>query len=161
MKKSLLALCVLFLAVGCGEDEAPPPEQTTEPAQQDTASNEREIRRQSESEPAAESRELPRRDDEDPAEEIPKMSGRAEESGYGLTMVVNGSSPEAFRESLELISEDATEAQYRQLDSALRFLGTYDPAAWSGLPELYKSLDGMTGEEIIERARELRDDRRG
>jgi predicted small lipoprotein YifL len=160
VKKSVLALCVLFLAAGCGEEEAPPSEQNTEPAQQETTANEREIRRQSESAAETESRELPRRDEEDPAKEIPKMSGQAEESGYGLTMVVNGSSPEAFRESLELIAEDATQAQYRQLDSALRFLGTYDPAAWSGLPELYESLDGMTGEEIIERARRMRDERR-
>jgi hypothetical protein len=89
------------------------------------------------------------------------MAGEATEEGYGLTMIVDGSSPEAFAESLSMISEDTTQEQYRALDSALRFLKAYDSAAWSGLPNLYQTLDGMTGEEIIERARKLREERQG
>lgn len=151
-------ICILGLALvltACGEEETPPPEESPQTAQEESSSNEREIRRsddQGREEPEA----LPRRDQEDPSKKIPRLEGEAEEGGYGLTMVIDGSSPEAFQESLELMAMDTSEEQYQQLDSALRYLGTYDTAAWSGLPDLYENLDGMTGEEIIERAREMR-----
>lgn len=158
MKKTFTILSVLLLAAACGQDEEPAVEEETEVAQEQQSTDDgREIRRSSEREEPAE---LPRRDQVDPEKKIPRMQGEAEEEGYGLTMVVDGSSPQAFQESLELIAMDTTPEQYRQLDSALRYLGTYDPAAWSGMPALYESLDGMTGEEIIERARERREARR-
>ena len=159
MKKTLCILSVAFLAIGCGSDEQPATETQTQASQEQPAENEREVVRQSERREAPEP--LPRRDEVDPEKKIPRVEGEAEEAGYGLTMVVDGSSPEAFQESLELIAMDTTAAQYSQLDSALRFLATYDTAAWQGLPNLYKTLDGMTGEEIIERARKMRQDRRG
>jgi hypothetical protein len=159
VKYTVLSIAVLALAVGCGQQEEAPQEETSRTAQQEeaTAQSGREIRRgDSREEPQP----LPRRDEVDPEKKIPDIEGGAQEDGYGLTMVVDGSSPQAFQESLELIAMDTTSEQYRQLDSALRFLGTYDKNAWSGLPNLYQSLDGLTGEEIIERARELRDSRR-
>ncbi|MDZ7791007.1 MAG: hypothetical protein U5L08_11055 [Xanthomonadales bacterium] len=158
MKKTICILSVAFLVIGCGSDEQAPAEETAQPAQEEAAQDERTVRRSEE--PAQESQPLPRRDREDPEKRIPRIEGEATEEGYGLTMVVDGSSPEAFQESLELIAMDTSQEQYRKLDAALRFLGTYDTAAWSGLPNLYKTLDGMTGEEIIERAENMRDERR-
>lgn len=159
VKKTICILSIAFLAVGCGsEDEPATPEETTQVAQEQPSSDDREVVRRSErpEEPQA----LPRRDQEDPSKKVPRLEGEAQEEGYGLTMVVDGSSPQAFQESLELIAMDTSEQQYRKLDASLRFLATYDTAAWSGLPNLYQTLDGMTGEEIIERAEKMREERR-
>lgn len=158
MKKILCILSVAFLAVGCGSDEQPA-EEKTEAAQEQPAETEREVVRRSERQ-EEESQPLPRRDEVDPEKRIPRIKGDAQEEGYGLTMVVDGSSAQAFQESLELIAMDTSQAQYDNLDAALRFLATYDTAAWSGLPNLYKTLDGMTGEEIIQRAQDMREDKR-
>jgi len=152
VKKTLSILSVLLLATACGQSDEPAAE-SGETAQAETTAEQREVRRERE---RAEPQELPRRNEVDPAKKIPKIEATAEQDGYGLTMVVDGSSPEAFQESLELIAMDTTQEQYRQLDSALRYLGTYDPAAWGGMAALYESLDGMTGEEIIAHAREQR-----
>ena len=158
VKKTICILSVAFLVIGCGSDDQGPAEETAQPAEKETTQDERTVRRSSE--PAQESQPLPRRDREDPEKRIPRMEGEATEEGYGLTMVVDGSSPDAFQESLELIAMDTSQEQYRKLDASLRFLGTYDTAAWSGLPNLYETLDGMTGEEIIERAEKMRNERR-
>lgn len=157
MKKTICILSLAFLVAGCGQEEAPA-EPTAETSQEQANDDQREIVRREES--RTEAQPLPRRDEENPEKRIPRMEGEAEEEGYGLTMIVDGSSPEAFKDSLELIAMDTSDQQYQQLDSALRFLGTYDTAAWQGLPNLYSSLDGMTGEEIIDRARSMREDRR-
>lgn len=157
MKKTICTLAVALLVVGCGQSDEPAAEQPEQAAEQPTAQPERQIRRSTQREEAPE---LPRRENEDPGKKIPRIEGEAEQEGYGLTMVVDGSTPQAFQESLELIAMDTTSDQYSQLDSALRFLGTYDQNSWAGLDNLYKSLDGMTGEEIIERARQLREERR-
>lgn len=158
VKKTICILSVAFLAIGCGSDEPAPADEPTQAAQEQPAGTDREVVRRSER--PEEPEPLPRRDEVDPEKKIPRVEGEAQEEGYGLTMVVDGSSPEAFQESLELIAMDTTQEQYRQLDSALRFLATYDTAAWQGLPNLYETLDGMTGEEIIERAHAMRQDRR-
>lgn len=91
----------------------------------------------------------------DPARRIPRLEGQFAEPGAGLLHIVDGSSPEAFAQSLELIASETSAEQFNELDTALRFLGMYSSAAWSGLPGLYKSLHDMTGEEIIEHAGRL------
>ena len=149
---SSLAVSMMALT-GCGGDE--PAEPATETTTQNTApQRERTIRR---SEPSPEL--PPSRRDEDPAKRIPKVTGQADYEGYGLTFMVDGSSPEAFAESLELIASDSSPDQYRQLDSAIRYLQVYSSDGWSGLPGFYERLNGMTGEEIIERAQRLRAER--
>jgi len=149
-----LASSLLVLA-GCSGDE--PDSTGAQSESQETApTRERTIRRE---EPAAEL--PPRNADEDPAKKIPRRIGQTEEEGFGLTLMVDGSSPEAFADSLELIASDTTPEQYRQLDSALRYLQFYSSDGWSGLPSFYERLNGMTGEEIILRARRLQQDRRG
>ena len=153
----ILTIATLFIA-GCGNGNDAEAPAETQMAEEQTPATEtrRELRRASD-EPSSEP--LPRTDD--PARNIPRITGDAEVEGYGLTMIVDGSSPEAFRQSLEIIAEDSTEAQYRQLDSAIRYLRAYSPAGWEGLPSLYGSLDGMTGEEIIEEAERLSAERGG
>lgn len=158
VKKTICILSVAFLAIGCGSEEPAPVEESAQAGQEQSADSEREIVRRSERQEQAQA--LPRRDREDPEKKVPRAEGQAEEDGYGLTMIVDGSSPQAFAESLDLIAMDSSQEQYRKLDASLRFLATYDTAAWSGLPNLYKTLDGMTGEEIIERAEDMRDKRR-
>ncbi len=96
----------------------------------------------------------------DPARELPRLQGQFAEPGMGLAHLVDGSTPEAFAQSLQLIASETSAEQYRELDSALRFLRMYSSAAWGGLPGLYQSLDNMTGEEIIEHARRLQAERR-
>jgi hypothetical protein len=97
----------------------------------------------------------------DPSVRIPRVQGQTSGESFGLTLVIDGSSPAAFAESLELIASDTSAEQYRQLDSALRYLQVYSPDGWQGLPEFYSRLNGMTGEEIIERANRFSAERRG
>lgn len=157
-KATILILAALFVS-GCGNGEET--ENRGEPQMAEGPTTEtqarREVRRTAEKDRSATSA-PPRADD--PARDIPKLVGDAPEEGHGLTMIVDGSSPEAFRQSLELIAEDTSEAQYSQLDSAIRYLRFYSPAGWGGLPALYESLDGMTGEEIIREAEQVRSRRR-
>lgn len=152
----LLGLILMVSALvlsGCGGDEPAEPESQAS-GQSSAPERERTIRR---SEPAPEPASFDRR--EDPAKRIPKVAGQVDYEGYGLTLMVDGSSPEAFAESLELIASDSNSEQYRQLDSAIRYLQVYSSDGWSGLPGFYERLNGMTGEEIIERAQRLRADR--
>lgn len=153
MKKIIFLVSATLFLAACGSESEPEAPAEPETAQEATTEREsrREVRRSEDTpdEPATD----PSRD---PAKNIPRFSGEAEEDGYGLTMIVDGSSPEAFQESLEMIARDSTDQQYRQLDSALRYLKMYSPAGWSGNAALYQSLDGMSGEEIIEKAAERR-----
>ena len=97
----------------------------------------------------------------DPSVRIPRVQGQTTGESFGLTFVIDGSSPAAFAESLELIASDSSPEQYQQLDSALRYLQVYSQDGWQGLPEFYRRLNGMTGEEIIERANRFSAERRG
>lgn len=149
MKKILCALGAVLLIAGCGKDEAPAAEEPVQaPAAEQTTSRpaRQVVRRSDRSSPSESIR------DSLPQHRIPDVEVLSDQDGMGLTFSVDGSSPEAFHESLELIAMDTSREQYAQLDSALRYLGTYDTAAWQGLANLYLTLDGMTGEEIIERA---------
>lgn len=156
MKKLIILLGATVFLAACGSDSEPDvpaePELTQETVT--VAEPRREVRRA----PEEPSQPLPTRSSE-PAGDIPAVRGQAQTEGYGLTMLVDGSSPRAFEESLEMIASDATERQYHQLDSALRYLRAYAPEAWEGLPNLYKSLDGLSGEEIIELATEMQANR--
>lgn len=158
MNKISILLSTFFIAtslalVGCGTDESAEP--ASEGVEQSAApSRERTIRR---SAPPAEP--TVQRFNEDPAQKIPRVAGQADYEGYGLTLMVDGSSPEAFAESLQLIASDTNAEQYRQLDAAIRYLQVYSSDGWSGLPGFYERLNGMTGEEIIDRATRLRQER--
>jgi len=152
---TILLASALLVLTACSNDE-PDTEGVESEAQETAPTRERTIRRE---EPVAQL--PPPSANEDPSKKIPRRTGQTEEEGFGLTLMVDGSSPEAFAESLELIASDSTQEQYRQLDSALRYLQVYSSDGWSGLPGFYERLNGMTGEEIIRRARRLQQERRG
>ena len=158
MKKTVMMICAAVLMSGCqsDRDEAP----TTETVEQETAAVSERVTRQRSAagEPtAAATLEI----QGDPTRDIPRLQGQFADPGMGLANIVDGSSPEAFAQSLVLIASETSAEQYAELDSSLRFLRMYSSAAWGGLPGLYQSLDNMTGEEIIDHARRLQAERRG
>jgi len=127
---------------------------TEERVQADTVETPRSERRR-ESSPATEVVEAPR---VDPSQELPELQGELESDGYGMVMIIDGSSPQAFADSLELIAAETSSEQFRSLDSAIRFLQVYSLGA-RNLEDFYRTIDGMTPEEIIERARNQRGSR--
>ncbi len=155
MKKAVIFFCAAVILSGCKSDRDETASSETMPAETSTTS-ERVTRQRSApgelSTPAA-------RPQVDPAREIPRLEGQFTDPGMGLANIVDGSSPEAFAQSLELIAAESSAEQYGELDSALRYLRMYSSAAWGGLPGLYQSLDNMTGEEIIAHARRLQAER--
>jgi len=88
-----------------------------------------------------------------PSEEIPDLSGELESEGYGLLTMIDGSSPEAFASSLQMVSADTTPEQYQRLESSLQLLEVYTLGV-NDLASFYMTLDGMTGEEIIKLAQQ-------
>lgn len=155
MKRTVMMICAAMLLSGCqsDQDQAPATE-TTEP--EAAAVSERVTRQRAA--PGEATAPTPRPQG-DPSREIPRLQGQFAEPGMGLANIVDGSSPEAFAQSLALIASETSTEQYAELDSALRFLRMYSSAAWGGLPGLYQSLDNMTGEEIIQHARRLQAER--
>ena len=150
----LIGAALLLSACKSGQDEQPVAE-TSEPER--TSVSERVTRQRS---AAGEVAQAPARPQVDPERELPRLEGQFTDDGMGLANLVDGSSPQAFAQSLELIAAETSAEQYAQLDSSLRYLRMYSSAAWGGLPGLYQSLDNMSGEEIIEHARRLQAERR-
>lgn len=151
------ALALVLAIAACGSDE-PEPQPTEEVAETDQATV---TERQRRSESVAESR--PSSLDE-PVDErpVPRLRGEIEEGeGYGMTILVDASSPEAFRESLRMIAQDSTDAEYQVLDSSIRFIRLYSPRVMNDPDRLRELLHEQTGEEIIEMARELNRERSG
>ena len=152
MKRIILPIAASLILVGCGSgnDDVDSPVAETGPETTAETETRREVRRRSETDEAPAAR------DGDGVHRLPRLSGSAEEDGYGLTMIVDGSSPAAFDQSLELIAADTSESQYQQLDAAIRYLRMNSPHGWGGAEALYAALDGMSGEEIIEKADQRR-----
>jgi hypothetical protein len=69
----------------------------------------------------------------------------------GMQIPVDGSSLEAFNESLAKIKEQAQEANYISLEQAIKYLLVYDLGAGRDRAKLARNLDGLTGDQIIER----------
>ncbi|MGY6554935.1 MAG: hypothetical protein ACXIUM_10480 [Wenzhouxiangella sp.] len=156
MRKLVMMACAAILLSGCQSDQSEAP--VAEAAEESSAVSERVTRQRS----AAGEVTAPATPQlqGDPTREIPRLQGQFNEPGLGLTHMVDGSSPEAFAESLVLIASETSAEQYRELDSALRYLRMHSSAAWGGMAGLYQSLDNMTGEEIIQHARRLQAERR-
>ncbi len=146
----VVAVASSFL-IACRSEPEPAPEPATEAESLTQAQPSREIRRR-QPETAA-----PVRDTSslppllDPSRELPNLRGELAEDGWGLDHLIDGSSPTAFAESLELIASDTSESQYQQFNSALRFLHTYSLGS-RDLESFYSSLDNLTAQEVIERA---------
>ena len=90
---------------------------------------------------------------ERPDRMLPKLEGELTTDGYGMTMIIDGSSPDAFANSLELIAADTSSSQFQDLNSALEYL-QFKSMPPGGLPEFYRMFDGLTAEEIIQMAGE-------
>lgn len=86
---------------------------------------------------------------------IPRAEGTLAEDGNGLKMIIDASSAEALRDSLVLIGENTSADQYGELERALRFVTTYDPAVLGEPGLMRQAVDGMTAEEVIQHAREI------
>jgi hypothetical protein len=68
----------------------------------------------------------------------------------GMQIPVDGSSLEAFNESLATIKAQAKEANYISLEEAIKYLLVYDLGAQNDKAKLAKNLDGKTGDQIID-----------
>jgi len=86
-----------------------------------------------------------------PDRRLPKLEGELNSDGYGMTMIIDGTSPDAFANSLQLIAADTSSRQFQELNSALQYL-QFQSMPPGGLPEFYRRFDGMTAEEVIEMA---------
>jgi hypothetical protein len=85
-----------------------------------------------------------------PAEPAPQ-----EKSGYNFSdamrIPVDGSSLESFERSLETIKSKADAAEYTTLTGAIDYLLLYDLGAKRDRAKLAQHLDGLTGEQIVDR----------
>jgi len=69
----------------------------------------------------------------------------------GLDIPLDGSSLEAFDKSLEKVKKTSSESDYKTLENALDYLLLYDLAAQRDRAKLASRLDGMTGQEIMQK----------
>lgn len=160
LRTALLITMASGLLIACRSEPEPPPEPTAEAAPAAQTQPRREVR-QREPEPAAPVRDtstLPPL--QDPSRQLPSLRGELAEDGWGLEHLIDGSSPAAFAQSLELIASDTSVQQYQEFNSALRYLQTYSLAT-RDLASFYRTLDNLSANEVIERAREQQRARRG
>lgn len=148
-----LALAVSgILLTGCGGDE---------PAEQETAAGEA---------PQMIQRGAPRRNaavepEPKPGSSndflvVPDLEGELEEPGLGLQTIIDASSKDAYAESLRWISQDVSASQYQSLEKSLRYIKAFDSSVMGSEKRFLDSIDGMTGQEIIDRASTLIANRR-
>ncbi|HMB61366.1 MAG TPA: hypothetical protein VKN35_15745 [Xanthomonadales bacterium] len=71
--------------------------------------------------------------------------------GPGMKIPVDGSSLEAFNESLAEIKTKTTKAEYTTLTNAIEYLMVYNLEAQMNRAKLAAVLNGETGEEIVNR----------
>lgn len=70
----------------------------------------------------------------------------------GMRIPVDGSSLESFERSLAAIEAETTAEEYSDLTNAFDYLLVYDLSAKHDRAKLAKSLDGLTGEQIVTKA---------
>ena len=158
----LIAAGALAACQSDPEPEAPVDEQAAaesapEPQTEPEPEARREVRRREDrpERPAEPEQSTIDTDGIDPSRELPRLEGQLDSDSYGPTMIIDGSSPDAFLQSLELIASESSAQQYGNIDSALRSLETYSMTG-RDLAAFYEQFDGLTGEEIIERAQNRR-----
>ena len=79
-------------------------------------------------------------------------SAEAAES-TGLDIVMDGSSLEAFEQSMEQVRETGTAVEYKSITGAIDYLLIYDIGAKRNMKTLASRLNGLTGNEIVERVK--------
>ncbi|GEM_PF-1338000 len=157
---SLLISGVAVGLVGCGGEPEPEPQAESETTVE-TAPRPAPIRRPG-TEPSMatgpEEKQMP-----SPSEAryqfVPKVEGQLEADGTGLQMIIDASSQVAFNDSLALIAESTSAEQYSRLERSIRFINTYDQSVLADAARMREMLDGMTAQEIIDRANALAEDR--
>jgi nucleoid-associated protein YgaU len=88
------------------------------------------------------------------AEAAPAEAASAEapaQARAGMHVPVDGSSLEAFENSLEQIKDQVTAAEYTTLTNAIDYLLVYDLTAKRDRTKLAANLNGLTAEQIIEK----------
>ncbi len=158
MKYLIVLIASLALLAGCktGPNGGLDDEANAQASETATEAPTREVRRRSESAQQAQADTTPRRAPpraDDPTIHLPRFQGSLTGEGLGLDMVLDGSSPEAFRDSLEMVALESSDEQYQLLDQALGIL-RHTNLAFRDLNTLYSHLDGMTGQEVIDYARQ-------
>lgn len=88
---------------------------------------------------------------------VPEVTSQSDEEGMGLETMINASSKKAYAESMRWIAEDVSRKQLNELEQSIRFVHMYDSSIFGSEKRLLEYIDGKTGREIIERARELRE----
>lgn len=73
--------------------------------------------------------------------------------GDGMEIPLDGSSMEAWERSMARVKAHSQPETYNSLESAIKYLLTYDLAARGDKEKLVGQLDGMTGYEVISRVR--------
>jgi hypothetical protein len=150
--RSLLIAAIASITAGCGGDDGEAEQQLADdgPAM---------IERQAPAEPRPTARAPQQQDDE--FDVTPNLDGRLEQDGMGLETIINAGSRSAYTESLRWISEDVSANQYRNLERSLKYIQAYDPSVLGSEQRMLEVVDGMTGQEVIERAQTLMQQRRG
>jgi hypothetical protein len=135
---TLVAIPLLFMAVlsGCATP-GPAPEEAAPAA-------------------AEESTDAPADDSSDGSMASTANDEEEAATATGLNIIMDGSSLEAYEQSLEKVRETGTAAEYRSLKDAFDFLLVYDIGAHLNPEILASRLNGMTGVEILSRVNNLR-----
>jgi hypothetical protein len=150
--RSLLIAAIASITAGCGGDDREAEQQLADdgPAM---------IERQAPAEPRPTTRAQQQQSEE--FDVTPEFDGKLEQDGMGLETIINADSRSAYTESLRWISEDVSSTQYRNLERSLQYISVYDPRVMRNENRLLEVVDGMTGQEVIERAQELLREQRG
>ncbi|MBS3743091.1 MAG: hypothetical protein KGY48_01935 [Wenzhouxiangellaceae bacterium] len=146
-----LALSAVFV-VGCGNDSAEDVEQTA------AAESPRMIEREAPGRPASAEPETSQSSTE--FRVVPDLEGKLEEDGMGLDTIIDGSSKSAYADSMAWIAEDVSAEQYDRLERSLRYIRSYDSSVLGNEQRFLATIDGKTGQELIDRANRLLQERR-
>jgi len=87
------------------------------------------------------------------AVDTPAPAGPSYEFSDAMRIPVDGSSLESFERSLEGIKSKAGEDEYETLTGAIEYLMVYDIGARHDRTKLAQRLDGLTGEQIVDRVK--------
>lgn len=148
----LLILAASLALTGCGKDEE------TETGSPDNSPQM--VERQAPARQASTASESSTAKDKDNFRVMPKMEGSLEEDGMGLETIIDASNKQAYADSLEWIAEDVSKQQFDRLESSIRYIHMYDSSVFGNENKLMSLIDGKTGKEIIDHAKQLRDQRR-
>ena len=83
---------------------------------------------------------------------VPDLEGELEQDGLGLETIIDASSKDAYAESLRWISQDVSADQYKRLEQSLRYIKAFDSSVLGSEKRFLETIDGKTGQELIDRA---------